>query len=200
MSDTTPAPDERYSDGKSENFDGEVNALTDDAPVDDSPDGRVTTPTAADTPATTTTGSVEGDSVVMGGTGAPDTDADPEPPAEPEVIEEGEEPSEEPETEVNPGVVTPDVEAEVVVAPEPSVIDESESRGIWTTWRASEGQWFNVEAGGALVTEPFETKEDAQAAGREVAKERGVEHFIKKKDGSIGERNSYGNDPESREG
>ena len=33
----------------------------------------------------------------------------------------------------------------------------------------------------------------SQAAGRAAAKKDGVEHLIHKKDGTIGERNSYGN-------
>lgn len=45
-----------------------------------------------------------------------------------------------------------------------------------------------------------ETKAEAQAAGRQAAKKDGVEHLIHKKDGSIGERNSYGNDPHPPKG
>ena len=37
-------------------------------------------------------------------------------------------------------------------------------------------------------------KAAAQATGREMAKDRGVEHVIKKMDGTIGEKNSYGKD------
>lgn len=33
-----------------------------------------------------------------------------------------------------------------------------------------------------------------------MARDRGVEHVIKKMDGTIGEKNSYGNDPESSKG
>jgi hypothetical protein len=46
----------------------------------------------------------------------------------------------------------------------------------------------------------FPTKAEAQQAGRETAKRDGVEHVIHNKDGQIGERNSYGNDPASRPG
>jgi hypothetical protein len=39
-------------------------------------------------------------------------------------------------------------------------------------------------------------KAEAQAAGRQMAMDRGVEHVIKKLDGTIGERNTY---PRSRD-
>lgn len=39
------------------------------------------------------------------------------------------------------------------------------------------------------------TKGEQQATGREAARRDGVEHIIKKKDGTIGENNSYGYDP-----
>jgi hypothetical protein len=41
---------------------------------------------------------------------------------------------------------------------------------------------------------------EAQAAGRAAAKKDGVEHLIHKKDGTIGDRNSYGNDPHPPKG
>ncbi|MEV0214478.1 DUF2188 domain-containing protein [Micromonospora sp. ALFpr18c] len=40
------------------------------------------------------------------------------------------------------------------------------------------------------------SKADAQAQGREMAADRGVEHVIKKQDGTIGEKNTY---PRSRD-
>ena len=39
-----------------------------------------------------------------------------------------------------------------------------------------------------------DTMAAAQAAGREMARDRGVEHVIKKMDGTICEKNSYGRD------
>jgi hypothetical protein len=39
------------------------------------------------------------------------------------------------------------------------------------------------------------TKEEAVAAGRETARARRTEHVIHNLDGTIAERNSYGNDP-----
>jgi hypothetical protein len=39
------------------------------------------------------------------------------------------------------------------------------------------------------------TKAEAQSTGRDMAQRGGAEHIIKKMDGTIGEKNSYGNDP-----
>ena len=39
------------------------------------------------------------------------------------------------------------------------------------------------------------TKAEAQASGRDMARERKVEHLIHSRHGTIGERNSYGNGP-----
>lgn len=41
----------------------------------------------------------------------------------------------------------------------------------------------------------FDTKEAAVTGGRDLARERKVEHFIRNLDGKIGERNTYGHDP-----
>lgn len=57
------------------------------------------------------------------------------------------------------------------------------------------GKWRNrVEAVGELPGE-YDTKEPAVSAGRDEARARRVEHIIRNLDGTIGERNSYGNDP-----
>lgn len=63
-----------------------------------------------------------------------------------------------------------------------------------------DGQWKNRPQGNDRASNVHETKADAQAKGREMAKERKTEHIIKKKDGTIGEKNSYGNDPRSSKG
>jgi len=55
--------------------------------------------------------------------------------------------------------------------------------------------WANRREGADRVAKMFPTKAEAQQAGRETAKRDGVEHVIHNKDGQIGERNSYGNDP-----
>jgi hypothetical protein len=56
--------------------------------------------------------------------------------------------------------------------------------------------WVN-EAGGQTIGGQHQTKDAAVSAGRDAARERKVEHVIHKEDGTIGEKNSYGNDPRS---
>jgi hypothetical protein len=58
-----------------------------------------------------------------------------------------------------------------------------------------DGKWFNEVEGGDRASNSAATKADAQATGRDMARERKVEHLIHNLDGTIGERNSYGNDP-----
>jgi len=60
--------------------------------------------------------------------------------------------------------------------------------------------WANMRKGGKRVARVFRTKEQAQVAGRSTAMREQVEHLIHKADGSIGERNSYGNDRRDRPG
>lgn len=59
-----------------------------------------------------------------------------------------------------------------------------------------DGQWKNRPQGNERASNTAETKAEAQAKGREMAKDRGVEHLIKKQDGTIGARNTY---PRSRD-
>lgn len=58
-----------------------------------------------------------------------------------------------------------------------------------------DGQWKNRPQGNSRASNVHNTKAEARAEGRDMAKDRGVEHIIKKQDGTIGERQSYGNDP-----
>lgn len=60
--------------------------------------------------------------------------------------------------------------------------------------------WANKRAGGTRASTTHATKAEAQAAGRAAAKKDGVEHLVHRKDGTIGERNSYGHDPHPPEG
>lgn len=60
--------------------------------------------------------------------------------------------------------------------------------------------WANRREGGKRASSTHATKAEAQAAGRAAAKKDGVEHLIHKKDGTIGDRNSYGNDPHPPKG
>ena len=63
-----------------------------------------------------------------------------------------------------------------------------------------DGQWKNRPEGSSRASNTADTKAEAQKVGRDMARDRGVEHIIKKMDGTIGEKNSYGNDPRSSRG
>lgn len=56
-------------------------------------------------------------------------------------------------------------------------------------------KWRNRVEGHEVLDGDFDAKEDAVSAGREEAQTRKVEHIIRKLDGTIGERNTYGHDP-----
>lgn len=55
--------------------------------------------------------------------------------------------------------------------------------------------WANRREGASRVSKTFNTKAEAVQQGRNTAKTEKTEHFIHKKDGTIGEKNSYGSDP-----
>lgn len=55
--------------------------------------------------------------------------------------------------------------------------------------------WANRREGSERVSKTFDRKVDAQAAGRRTAQRENTEHLIHKRDGTIGDCNSYGNDP-----
>lgn len=59
-----------------------------------------------------------------------------------------------------------------------------------------DGQWKNRAQGNRRASNAHGTKAEAQARGRDMAIDRGVEHIVKKQDGTIGERNTY---PRSRD-
>ena len=63
-----------------------------------------------------------------------------------------------------------------------------------------EGGWRNVREGSDRAISKATTKAEAQALGRTAAMKDKVEHFIHKQDGTIGARNSYGNDRSDRPG
>ena len=54
--------------------------------------------------------------------------------------------------------------------------------------------WVN-KIGGAQVGAQFPTQEAAIAEGRQLAIQKHAEHVIHGRDGTIREKNSYGNDP-----
>lgn len=71
---------------------------------------------------------------------------------------------------------------------------------VHTTYNKSEQNWRNISEGASKPSKVFETKAEAQAAGREIAVNRGVEHLVHNQDGRIAQRNSYGNDPVESKG
>lgn len=64
-----------------------------------------------------------------------------------------------------------------------------------------DGGWANeVEGATKRPGRKFATKAEAEAAGRARAKRDKSEHISHLRDGSIGERRSYGNDPNPPKG
>ncbi len=55
--------------------------------------------------------------------------------------------------------------------------------------------WANRREGSDRVSRAFDTKAQAQQAGRDTARREHTEHVVHRKDDTIGEKNSYGNDP-----
>jgi len=60
--------------------------------------------------------------------------------------------------------------------------------------------WMNRLEGREVFPEVHELKSDAVTAGRELAKKREVEHIIRSENGTISQRNSYGQCPSGRRG
>ncbi|HEX4390317.1 MAG TPA: DUF2188 domain-containing protein [Mycobacterium sp.] len=58
------------------------------------------------------------------------------------------------------------------------------------------GKWKNKVEGSGRAADSGTTKSEVQAKGRDMATKRGVEHIIRKQDGTIGARNTY---PRSRD-
>jgi Uncharacterized protein conserved in bacteria (DUF2188) len=63
-----------------------------------------------------------------------------------------------------------------------------------------DGRWFNEVEGGSRASNSADTKAEAQAKGRDMARRRKVEHLIHDKNGRIVTRNSYGSDPRRSKG
>ena len=57
------------------------------------------------------------------------------------------------------------------------------------------GGWKNVREGSKRAIAKFDKKTEAEAAGRRTAQRDKVEYIVHKRDGTIGSRSSYGNDP-----
>lgn len=64
------------------------------------------------------------------------------------------------------------------------------SKGDIETYH-EDGQWKNPAQGNNRAGNVHETKAVAQVAGWDMDKDRGVEHLIKKMDGTIGEKHSW---------
>ena len=63
-----------------------------------------------------------------------------------------------------------------------------------------DGDWKVKHAGAQRAASVHETKAEAKAAATEMAKREKVELIIHKLDGTIGEKNSFGNDPRETKG
>lgn len=63
-----------------------------------------------------------------------------------------------------------------------------------------EGHWKSKVEGSSRAAHTGGTKAEQAAVGRGMAEARNVEHTIRKLDGTIGEKNSYGNDPHPPKG
>jgi hypothetical protein len=65
-----------------------------------------------------------------------------------------------------------------------------------------DGQWKNTVEGNERASSTHPTKADAEAQGRSMAQDRGVEHVIKNMDGTISEKHTYprSRDPRASEG
>ena len=62
------------------------------------------------------------------------------------------------------------------------------------------GVWKSKVEGSSRAAHTGGTKAEQQAIGRDMARDRGVEHTIHNLDGKIGSKNSYGNDPNPPKG
>lgn len=62
------------------------------------------------------------------------------------------------------------------------------------------GQWKSGVDGNSRASHVGGTKAEQSAVGRDMARERGVEHRITRQDGAVTQQNSYGNDPKSSKG
>jgi Uncharacterized protein conserved in bacteria (DUF2188) len=60
--------------------------------------------------------------------------------------------------------------------------------------------WVDKVEGKSSVSNAAATKAEAQKCGRDMAMKSRVEHHIHKKDGTVGQRSSYGNDPRRSKG
>jgi hypothetical protein len=71
--------------------------------------------------------------------------------------------------------------------------------GDVTTYN-EDGTWKSKVDGSTRAAHAGGTRAQQAAVGRQMAVDRGVEHTIRRMDGTIGEKNSYGNDPRAVKG
>ncbi len=71
---------------------------------------------------------------------------------------------------------------------------------IHTTYNGEAKNWRNISEGSTRPVAIYPTKQEATAAGREIAMSRRVEQLIHNKNGQIKDRNSYGHDPRNVRG
>lgn len=77
--------------------------------------------------------------------------------------------------------------------------EDAVAKGDISTYN-EDGTWKSRVEGSARAAHVGGTKAEQQAVGKQMAKDRGVEHTVRKMDGTIGEKNSYGNDPNPPKG
>ncbi|MFL5349227.1 MAG: DUF2188 domain-containing protein [Hyalangium sp.] len=68
-------------------------------------------------------------------------------------------------------------------------------KDVHTVYESSTGNWVNKVMVHGEVFSRHATKEEAVEKGRRLAMGNKSEHVIHNMDGTIGKRNSYGNDP-----
>ncbi len=71
------------------------------------------------------------------------------------------------------------------------------SPNYWVT-PADGGGWDVKREGGKRASGHFDTQKQANDRARELAQKSGGERITQKRDGTIGSKDSYGNDPRSR--
>ena len=67
------------------------------------------------------------------------------------------------------------------------------ARGDISTYN-EDGTWKSKVEGSSRAAHAGGTKADQQAIGRDMARERGVEHTVRNLNGQIAQKNSYGKD------
>jgi len=72
-------------------------------------------------------------------------------------------------------------------------------KNVWVSPDGDDG-WKVQKEGSQRASSKHETKAEARDAGIAAARQEHSELFVQKKGGTIGERNSYGNDPRRRKG